>query len=406
MITINFYLDRQAKNHKRLILCYVRGLGGPTIVVSTQEKVLPANWNKDKQRVKASVEGALEINERLTNIKKTIIKIYRNFLADSSEFAIEDFKAAIKQALHQKPPLVIGFFAAWDLYIQTKTPTLATNTLKKYGTIRNYLREFDKNLTFSKLDLLFFDRFQRFLVETKHLTNNSVCKVFSFLKAFLNWATERSLNKNLSYKKFQTKWIESDIIYLTEDELMKIYNTDFGPILNKARDIFCFACFTGARFSDVAHLEWQDIHNNIWYLRTMKTKEIIEIPLTPWALSILDRYQYQSNPLPRISNQKLNEYLKQIGKLAGIDEPVTISRYIGGQRVEETKPKYEFLTMHTARRTFITLSLEKGVRPEVLIEITGHSSLKMLRRYIKITSKVKEVELVKAWQLKSIFMEN
>lgn len=73
-----------------------------------------------------------------------------------------------------------------------------------------------------------------------------------------------------------------------------------------------------------------------------------------------------------MSNQKTNFYLKELGKLLEIDTETTRTRYQGHLAIEEIKPKYAFMSTHTARRTFVTLSLEKGMRPETVMEITGH----------------------------------
>src|ERR1043165_9790080 len=93
----------------------------------------------------------------------------------------------------------------------------------------------------------------------------------------------------------------------------------------------------------------------------------------------------------------MNYYLKDLGKLLDINDITTKTRYSGKEAIEDIKPKYEFISTHTARRTFVTLSLEKGMRPETVMSITGHKDYKTLKRYIEITSKVKEMEMKKVW---------
>ena len=103
--------------------------------------------------------------------------------------------------------------------------------------------------------------------------------------------------------------------------------------------------------------------------------------------------------MPVISNQKTNEHLKELGKLEGIeiDEPIVLTKFRGTKEIQIKKPKYEFLSSHTARRTFVTLSLEKGMRPETVMSITGHKEYSTFKKYIKITNKVKLVELKRIW---------
>lgn len=180
---------------------------------------------------------------------------------------------------------------------------------------------------------------------------------------------------------------------------MTILNYDLSEhsTLIKVRDIFCFGCFTGQRYSDIARLRREDIRDGIWFLKTKKTKDSLEIPLNDFALEILAKYKTSSSPLPDISNQKMNYYLKDLGKLLDINDVTIKTRYSGKDVIEEIKPKYEFLSTHTARRTFVTLSLEKGMRPETVMSITGHKDYKTMQRYLKITSKVKAIEMDKVW---------
>jgi len=119
-----------------------------------------------------------------------------------------------------------------------------------------------------------------------------------------------------------------------------------------------------------------------------------------------------AKPLPVISNQKLNQYLKgwqEKGKdgilkhnkglceIAGINESIEIVRYRGTQREAIVYPKYELIGVHTGRKTFATLSLEKGMSSEEVMAITGHKDYKSFKRYVKITEQRKKVVMIKAW---------
>ena len=168
-------------------------------------------------------------------------------------------------------------------------------------------------------------------------------------------------------------------------------------ILERVRDAFCLGCFTGQRYSDIFNLEWSDIKNGTWYLQTKKTKDMIEIPLNDYALEILKKYKGKLRPIEPLSNVKMNENLKILAEKAEFNELHRMVSYKGNQRSETIEKKYNLISTHTARRTFVTLSLEKGMRPETVMEITGHKDYKTLKRYIKITSKVKEVEMKRIW---------
>ena len=132
-------------------------------------------------------------------------------------------------------------------------------------------------------------------------------------------------------------------------------------------------------------------------MRTQKTHQIIDIPLNGFALSILAKYSEYPNPLPVISNQKMNRYLKELCKEAKIDSIIKIIKYKGNERIEETFKKYEVIGTHTARRTFISLSLEKGMKPDVIMAITGHKTYRMMQKYLKIADDFKRDEMDKVW---------
>jgi integrase len=164
------------------------------------------------------------------------------------------------------------------------------------------------------------------------------------------------------------------------------------------RDNFCFACLTGLRYSDLRLLKKENIKEDYIELRTEKTKDFLKIPLSPYAKDILIK---NGGVLPRLfSNQKTNVFLKEIGEIAELTEEILIVKYRAAQKVEFIAPKYKFLCTHTARRSFVTLSLEKGMRPETVMSITGHKDYKTFKKYIKMTDKVKLVEMNNVWSKK------
>ncbi|RYE54766.1 MAG: site-specific integrase, partial [Sphingobacteriales bacterium] len=120
-------------------------------------------------------------------------------------------------------------------------------------------------------------------------------------------------------------------------------------------------------------------------------------PLTPYSKGILAKYGEMHRPLPIISNQKLNEYIKELCEKAGINEPIEIVRFNGAKRIATTYPKYELIGVHTGRKTFATLSLERGMSAEEVMTITGHKDYQSFKRYVKITEQRKKVVMLKAW---------
>ena len=230
--------------------------------------------------------------------------------------------------------------------------------------------------------------------ELEHL-NNTVGKYISALKTFMRWAAKRGYHENYIFEQFKAYREEADVVYLTDEELTTLYELDLSnrTSLEQVRDVFCLGCYTGLRFSDIAALRPENIVKGEIHLTTYKTKQVLSIPLTLKATEIIKKYIDSPSFLPIISNQKTNDYLKVLGEIAGIDEPIIKTRFRGAERVEETHPKHQLLTTHTARRTFITLSLEKGMRAETVMKISGHKDYKTFKKYIAISEKMKRVEM-------------
>jgi len=160
--------------------------------------------------------------------------------------------------------------------------------------------------------------------------------------------------------------------------------------LDRVRDVFRFCCVTGLRYSDAFNLRRADIKEDYIEVTTQKTTDSLRIPLNTPASAILEKYKNvpfeNGKALPVISNQKMNDYLRELCQLAGIDAPVRITTIRGNVRTDEIIPKYKLIGTHAARRTFVTTMLSKGISAEVVMKITGHSSYSAMKPYIEIVS--------------------
>ena len=132
---------------------------------------------------------------------------------------------------------------------------------------------------------------------------------------------------------------------------------------------------------------------------TQKTSDGLKIELNRHAQAIIDKYRGKrfrgSLALPVISNQKMNDYLKELGQMAGLDEPTRIVYFKGDKRFDEYHPKWELLTTHCARRTFVVTALQLGIPVEVIIRWTGHSSYEAMKPYVAIVDDLKKREMNK-----------
>jgi integrase len=285
--------------------------------------------------------------------------------------------------------------------VKAKSTDRGERTIAKYNTLSGILKEFEGGygkLTFEAMTHNFYDAFKKFLIRKRKLTNNTVGKYVSTLKTFLAWAEERGASIPKDYRKFRVDEEDVAVIALSMDEVRRIENLDVSnhPRLNRVKDLFLFACYTGARFGDIQMLHIDDIHDTVWRLRMGKTRTETLIHLIPQAFEILNKYR-RFGRMPQISSQRMNDYLKEIGKLAEINEPVHIVRYQGAKLIEKRGPKWQFLSSHIARKTFVTISLERGMRAEVVMSFTGHRNFKTLKRYIALTQQARGEAIESVW---------
>lgn len=186
---------------------------------------------------------------------------------------------------------------------------------------------------------------------------------------------------------------DEQIICLNLNEIKKLQEKEFKEkILEQTKDIFLFCCFTGLRYSDAAKLKHTSVKDMVIEVVTKKTGKFIKIELNKHSQAILDKYKDNKTELalPAISNNKMNEYLKKVGKECGLNETVNIVSYKGGERVDETFQKWELLTTHCGRRTFITNAIHLGINEKVIMKWTGHTTSKAMKPYEKIFDEAKQ----------------
>ena len=409
-MTINFYLEtnKNIKSKEIAIRCFVRSRG-KTLPLNPQEKIEPDLWNKEQQRADISKvknrqkKRELEdLNEYLDLYKNNIKNIIRSVRLKDQKATFEKIALEIKKNLSNQSE---EFFPLYDKYIQSKATLVEYDTLRKNKKTRRYAEDYQKKkgtiLSLDSTTPAFFTDFYKYLLTDKENMNNSAMKIMSDLKSFFLWAHDNEYTNNRSYKSFKIRYDETEVIFITEDELNTLMDVKLNHRLEKIRDIFVFQCHTGRRYCETNTINRSDIQGDVWRLWVKKGIKCLNIPLVDVALDILDKYKKLDTPLPRITNQNYNLYLKEICKICGFNEEFTLVRRRGKERIENTYKKHEIIGTHTARRTFVCLSIKYKIPPEVVMSITGHSTYKMMMRYLKIMDEQKYEEMNRAWGRKT-----
>ena len=350
---------------------------------------LPENhWSNTKQRVKSSVSNSLEINKRLSEIAKEVIKIYyelvNNNMTPSNAMLKEKLDDSLRGISSQ-----LSFFEFVDEFIKRSSNTKKASTRKEYVYTINDLKTFEKHIKrrieWDTIDMKFYDSYMDYQYNVKGNSQNLFGKRIKTLKTFLNDAYERGANKHLMYKGFKVLQKETDAIYLTEDEIEKIYKLDLteNKRLEKVRDLFIVECNTGVRFEDLMHIEKENVLKDSIKIKIRKTGEVLNTLLLPDTQAILKRYNYE---LPKISNTNYNLYLKEIGELAGINDTINHNTYRAGKEISIKKKKFELISSHTSRRSFATNMYHRGYSSMIIMSITGHKKESTFLKYIRITN--------------------
>ncbi len=410
MVNLSFYINNQKISQSGFAPVYMLiTFNGQRIRKAVKQvRVKPGQWNSNKELVKKPTSsedynGHEEFNERLENIRESVHKINRHVLKFGSKLSKEFILKRI-----DNPNLIEvdrkSFFQTFDEFIEVSKSYKKERTIKGIQTVKSLLETYqaDKMLKhdFEEIDQEYFELLRSYSFQEKKWSINYFKKIIQVLKAFMRWSKERGYHSNEHYKNFKAKESEKEIIYLTMDEFQTLYEFNFkSKKLSHVRDIYCFACATGLRFSDVISLKSSEVYEDHILKRIHKTNEVnVTIPLNKFSKQILNKYKETIwDPLPKISAQKFNEYIKDCCKDVGITKPVTIYNDSGGVRTQETKPKYQLITSHTARKTFVTNSLILGMHETVVKEITGHKKQESFRRYVKVADSYRKSEMDKAW---------
>ena len=391
------------------------------IEFTTGYRIDAAKWDTDKQRVRNGCtnklkQSASEINASLLGYYTEVQEIFKKFeveeIIPTPEQIKEAFNAQHKpiEEVKQRKSTPNAFYKAFDEFVRDcgRQNDWTDSTYEKFAAVKNHLMNFRTELTFDFFDEKGLNDYVTYLRDVKEMRNSTIGKQLSFLKWFLRWAFKKGLHQNNAYDRYKPKHksTQKKIIFLTWEELNKLREFEIPAAkqaLDRVRDVFLFQCFTGLRYSDVFNLRKSDIKGDHIEVTTVKTSDSLIIELNNHSKAILDKYKdvafEDDKVLPVITNQKMNDYLKELAELAGIDEPVRQTYYRGNERIDEVTPKYALLGTHAGRRTFICNALALGIPPQVVMKWTGHSDYKAMKPYIDIADDIKVNAMSKFNQL-------
>jgi integrase len=376
------------------------------IKLSTGDKINPKFWNDITCRAKEVKPDKTELqnlNTHLNTVAKKVLDSARDHIDINGRLILDQFTEEMRPILKPEAIKTIRkhtFLSVIQEYIDTTVNKPRTKL--SYGTTLNVLKNYEgfkgKVISLEDINMDFYEDFIKYLQTVKReikkkivtgYAKNTIGGHIKEIKVFMNYANDKEYTTNQGHKhrKFQTMEETPETIYLNDNDLLTLYELDLSKNnkLDRVRDLFIIGCYTGLRFSDLSQLTPDKFIKDGEQLKikTIKTGEMVIIPLHWTIKEILKKYNGET---PRqISNQKMNEYLKELCNIEHFRETVILNKTGGGLSYEQKKQKWELVTVHTARRSFATNMFLAEVPTISIMKITGHRTEKSFMKYIKVT---------------------
>ncbi len=402
-----FLLDKE-KDKPDARLRYRIKWAGNIVAFNVGYRIDVEKWSAETQRCKANTTHGKKkipanvINRKIQQFEEACEETFKIFEVKKEKPTQENFQSVFNSQIGREKKVILekSFFEYYDDFISEESIAnqWTSATITKLRVIRNHLYCFNPNLTFEYFTEEKMIEYVDYLQKDLKQKNGTVLKNINFVKWFLRWSVRKGYNSHLFFEDFKPKLksTQKKVIFLTPSEFKKFREFEIPAnkkYLDRVRDVFLFQCFTGLRYSDVENLKKSDIKADFIEITTIKTSDSLRIEFNKHSRKILEKYKDyvddKNRALPVITNQKMNEYLKELAELVGINEPIRETYYIGNKRFDEVMPKYALLGTHAGRRTFICNALSLGIPPQVVMKWTGHSDYKAMKPYIDIADEIK-----------------
>lgn len=431
-VQARFHL-RKPKADKPTNIYLVCRINGKQVKLSTGVKVYPEHWNEEKQEAYISCRlteldnlNNTVANEKLAELKNSFLE-YKYYLCQHPheiEQGIELLRKFIyKDNMAKKQESENAIHWLRDAIIKDgniKEPT-RNDYAKQVKFFEEFLQQIGKYpISFDDINLPLIKDYETYLFNKKvgdgkttstSTVGNKVQKIIAILgRAEQQGKIDIHKTGLDKYSKPKSRGSDDNEIYLTEEEIGKMYALELTGKEEEVRDLFVLQCWIGQRFRDTQLINEGIINDDGDIIEIVQEKRThkVSIPLLPIAKEILDKYK---GGLPIFTNQTALNYLTKIGIKANITRLHTVVEDRGGKIITKQLPAYELIKTHTARRSFICNMLKRGYDAHLIMKITGHNDVESFQKYVKITSGdaaklMLETEADKAKQVNKINQSN
>lgn len=380
----------------------------------TKLDVTKTYWNKKhstKSKDISVINKQTQINNELNKITKFILNEFDKSSAPdqlNNKWLTNQIDNYYKPTKDPKniPKDIVRFI---DYYIELRKSEVKPASLKKFNVIKHKLQRLEgassKTIYISEINEDFKQEFYNYCKEEKY-SQNTIQRELNIIKTFCKFARSKGIEVDSELDSLKLPKEKIDNIYLSLEEIELIENAEIEqPHLINATEWLIISCFTGQRISDFMRFTKEMIRiekgKSLIEFEQQKTGKLMTIPIHAKVQQILDK---NKGEFPyRISDQRYNDYIKEVCKIAGIDEEIQGKKQLNISKENETKkirrvegvyPKYELVTSHIGRRSFAT-NYYGDIPTSYLIYVTGHSSEVMFLNYIGKSNKDMALELTK-----------
>lgn len=337
----------------------------------------PSLWDTHAQRLSGRSKVAREVNSSLAKIQTYLLDLYHKIREHDGGVTSERLRDVFlgREKLCEQHTVLELF----DKLICQKKLLAQNEVIKEVsansyvcskGKLVSYMQLYRKasDIDMKKIDYGFIDEFRTYLLTLGGCDHNTMIRHMRHLKQVTTDAYRNNYIDRDPFYDITLTVKKTERFFLSEEELVILKETEFkNKILEEVRDLFLFCCYTGLGYSDLKNLRYTDIVDNVVYVERIKTGNDCCIPLLKIPLEIIEKYKDDNRTDDHVFSvracQRMNLYLKDIGTACGFRK---------------------VLTTHTARHSFATLMLTKGVSIESLSKMLGHTDLKTTQIYAKI----------------------
>lgn len=381
-------------------------------------------WDSVKQcsktntthKVGSHVSTARMVNSRIVELRNCAEEVFARYEVKGEYPGVNEFKEEMSKKLHPEQEIKAGKLQVRTLddlqsaYFSEFECTWKPRTKYRYAQAVTHAKAFKEKTMLDEIDKSYIQGLVIWHIENGY-HNETTNSRLDALKTMLRWGAQNGYNIKPEAYETRTE-IPSPlkkVVFLKFNELMDFYHFPFaeGSTLAKYRDMWCFMAFTSLRYSDMQGLKKANVSDDDFIeIYTEKTSEYLKIPLIAEAKDIIHRYSRVEGEyvFPRISDQKMNKYIKIAAEQAGLSREVIETYYIGKERIEETLQLCKTLSCHDARRTFVCCSLKLGIPAPIVMKMTGHEDYDSMKPYIEVADETTKVEMTK-WTTNPIKLE-